>query len=162
MYHRRMFLPVTYISQYAAIAVLSSHLCSSIDLFDGVGYSASFGCEETEQIKSHILAHSSTWITSVLLIVFVSVKMGIKEGMKRTAWFSSWLCSVSCTPRAEGDVRVERKRKYKLNVLALMHEPTISVNCYKAYEGFAINSVENTKKNQEKNLQENEKQKDQK
>lgn len=79
MYHRRMFLPVTYISQYAAIAVLSSHLSSSIDIFDGVGFSASFGCEETEQIKSHILEHSSTWITSVLLIVFVSVKMGIRE-----------------------------------------------------------------------------------
>lgn len=59
-------------------------------------------------------------------------------------------------------MRVERKRKDKFNVLDLMHEPTISVNCYKAYEGFAINSVENTKKNQEKNLQENEKQKDQK
>lgn len=47
-------------------------------------------------------------------------------------------------------MRVERKRKDKFNVLDLMHEPTISVNCYKAYEGFAINSVENTKKKSRK------------
>lgn len=64
MYHRRMFLPVTYISQYAAITVLSSHLCSSIDLFDGIGFPASFGCEETEQFKSHTSAHVRTITTT--------------------------------------------------------------------------------------------------
>lgn len=64
MYHRRMFLPVTCISQYAAITVLSSHLCSSIDLFDGIGFPASFGCEETEQFKSHTSAHVRTITTT--------------------------------------------------------------------------------------------------